>query len=92
MSDVHMASKDEEEKGTVLEKPLSKRRKIGNSKLKGGQNEEEESDLTSKSQRSADRHVAKHCNEGECNEKKITGAHWARHLLEMHGDQAQNTV
>jgi hypothetical protein len=45
-----------------------------------------------KSDRSGNRNADKHCLEEECNGKRISGANMARHLLDIHGDKAPNTI
>jgi hypothetical protein len=62
------SAKQEEKKGTVLEK----------------------ADLAS--DRSKNRNAAKHCMEPGCLNKKVHGAGWARHLLEVHVDKAPRDV
>jgi hypothetical protein len=44
------------------------------------------------SDRSKNRNAAKHCMEEGCLNKKVHGANWARHLVDLHADKAPRDV
>jgi hypothetical protein len=73
-------------------KAVSTSKAVTATKKRSAKQQEKKEKADGASDRSKDRHTAKHCMEPGCLKKKVHGAYWSAHLVTVHSDKAPKDI